>query len=385
MKPVRSRSPSAADRLSAPAILVLVAGLAGACAGGAPGATPEGAQPTVVGAARLEDQPSGTTVLLQAVSVVDSNVVWIGGHGGTWARTTDGGRTWSAARVPAADTLQFRDVHASSDRTAWLLAAGPADMSRIYRTDDAGASWTLQWTNPEEQGFYDCLDFWDGSRGIVYGDAIGGRLRVLVTDDGGAHWRPVEAAALPAAQPGEGGFAASGTCVETRAGGAAWIAAGNAALSRVFITRDYGRTWIVADAPVVSGEGSGLTSISMADDRTGTAFGGSLTIDDRLTDNVVRTTDGGLTWTAMPHVSFLGAVYGGTHIPGTGGRALLAVGPGGLAASANGASSWATVDARAWWGVGSAGPTATWIAGPDGRIARVRLGPPAPAPGSTED
>ena len=349
--------------------------LLGACALAAGCGAPAPDSPPPLGTARVEDQASGTSALLQAVSVVDSNVVWISGHEGTWARTTDGGRTWRAARVPAADTLQFRDVHALDARTAWLLAAGPADMSRIYRTDDAGAHWALQWTNPEPDGFYDCLDFWDARRGIVYGDAVGGRLRVLRTDDGGATWRRVPDDALPPALSGEGGFAASGTCVQTGPAGRAWIAAGNAPRARVFITTDYGASWTAADAPVVAGDASGLTSISMVDERTGTAFGGALTITDRRTDNVVRTTDGGRTWAPMPHLPFDGASYGGIHLPGTAGNGLLAVGPGGLAASTDGALSWTLVDSRAWWGIGSAGPTASWVAGPRGRSARVRFGP----------
>ena len=34
---------------------------------------------------------SGTTALLQAVSVVNGDTVWVSGHDGTYARTTDGG------------------------------------------------------------------------------------------------------------------------------------------------------------------------------------------------------------------------------------------------------------------------------------------------------
>lgn len=160
--------------------------------------------------AALVEQASGTLELLQAVSVVDRDVVWVSGHGGVYARTTDGGRTWVAASVPGADSLEFRDVHALDSHTAWLLAAGSGDRSRVYRTDDGGGSWTLQWTNPEPEGFYDCFDFWDGRRGVLYGDAVDGALRILITVDGGRSWQRVPASSLPAALPGEGGFAASG-------------------------------------------------------------------------------------------------------------------------------------------------------------------------------
>ncbi len=61
---------------------------------------------------RLIEQESGTRVLLQAISPVDEQVVWVSGHGGTFVRTTDGGLNWSARVVPGADTLQFRDVEA---------------------------------------------------------------------------------------------------------------------------------------------------------------------------------------------------------------------------------------------------------------------------------
>ena len=320
----------------------------------------------------VEDQSSGVTALLQAVSVVDSSVVWISGHDATVVRTLDGGRTW--VRIPVAgapDSLQFRDIHAFDARTAYILAAGPGDMSRIYRTNDGGTSWTLQWTNPEAAGFYDCFDFWSVDRGVLYGDAVDGELRILTTDDGGRSWRRVPADALPAAQPGEGGFAASGLCAQTRGGGRAWIAAGNAARARVFRTTDYGRTWTATEVPVVAGDASGLTSISMADDRVGVAFGGNLAVNDRVTENVALTTDGGVTWSAMPGLSINGAAYGGTHV-GDVRDVLLVVGPGGLSISRNAALGWTTVDARAWWGVDSEGAEASWIAGPNGRIARIR-------------
>jgi photosystem II stability/assembly factor-like uncharacterized protein len=354
--------------------------LLAACAGSGPSAAPPAGgppQPTpsqgTPSAAALEEQRSGTTKLLQAVSPLDANVVWVSGHGGTWLRTTDGGGTWAGGVVPGADSLEFRDVHAASATEAWLLSAGPGDRSRVYHTSDAGRSWQLQWTNQEPAGFYDCLSFWDGRRGIVYGDAVDGALRVLRTEDGGRSWRLVPSSALPAALAGEGGFAASGTCVATGAGGRAWIAAGNAARARVFRTSDYGATWSASDAPVGGGEGAGLTSISMVDENTGTAFGGNLAVRDVRTDNVVRTTDGGRSWTVLPHLSIAGAAYGGTHVPGTAGRTLVVVGPGGADVSFEGAQTWATIDSRPWWGIGSAGPTATWITGPEGRIARIRM------------
>jgi photosystem II stability/assembly factor-like uncharacterized protein len=315
------------------------------------------------------DVVPGTAELLQAVSVVTEDVIWASGHGATWVRTTDGGEHWDVGTVPGPDTLQLRDVYAADALTAWVLASGPGDLSRIYRTTDGGESWTLQWTNPEPEGFYDCLDFWDHRRGMAYGDAVDGELRILITEDGGEHWARVPAESLPEALPGEGGFAASGLCTQTGPGEKAWIAAGNTRRTRVFRTTDYGESWRVADVPVESGEGAGLTAISMVDGRRGFAFGGALSRTAERTRNVAATRDGGATWELLPLLSFPGAAYGGLAVPHTDGRTLVAVGPGGAAVSLDAGQSWTTIDDRAWWAVGSAGPGATWMAGPDGRLA----------------
>src|ERR1700739_4947467 len=54
----------------------------------------------------LTVQQSGTTNRLQAISPVNSRVVWASGLGGTYTVTTDGGKTWHAGVVSGAETLQ---------------------------------------------------------------------------------------------------------------------------------------------------------------------------------------------------------------------------------------------------------------------------------------
>ena len=96
----------------------------------------------------LSAQHSGTDARLQAVSAVDSSIAWVSGVNGTWLRTLDGGHSWEVGSVAGADSLEFRDVYAVSADTAYLLSAGTGDQSRIYRTTDGGASWSLQFVNP---------------------------------------------------------------------------------------------------------------------------------------------------------------------------------------------------------------------------------------------
>ncbi|MGB5661348.1 MAG: glycosyl hydrolase, partial [Thermoanaerobaculia bacterium] len=132
----------------------------------------------------LTPQDSGTLNRLQAVSAVNPRVVWVSGLGGTYAVTTDGGKTWRAGVVPGAETLQFRDVEGVNARVAYLMAAGPGTDSRIYKTEDGGTTWSPQFMNEEPDAFYDCFAFWNQKRGITFSDAVDGRFPVIRTTDG---------------------------------------------------------------------------------------------------------------------------------------------------------------------------------------------------------
>ncbi len=141
-----------------------------------------------VGSAQSEitvtPQQSGTTNRLQAISPVNDRVAWASGVGGTYAITRDGGATWTAAVVPGAEALEFRDVEAVTPKKAYLLAAGPADSSRIYKTEDGGQHWTLQFKNQDPNAFYDCFAFWNHRRALTMSDAVNGVFPVIRTSDG---------------------------------------------------------------------------------------------------------------------------------------------------------------------------------------------------------
>ena len=319
----------------------------------------------------LEDQASGTTARLQAVSVVSPQVVWVSGARGTYARTTDGGKTWRSAVVPGADSLEFRDVHAASADTAWLLSAGSGDRSRIYHTTDAGRTWVLQFTNTNAQAFFDCMSFWDARRGLAVSDAVNGEFIVIRTDDGGAHWAQVPGEILPPAKPGEGMFAASGTCLAVRRDSLAWFGTGAGRTARVVRTADGGRTWAAVETPIVHDTTTaGITSLVFFDSQNGLALGGDLAITDRATDNVAVTQDGGTSWALTGRPTFPGPVYGAAAVPV---RALwvVAVGPKGASWSADGGRSWRPLDSRSYWSVGFAPDATGWMVGPEGRITRV--------------
>ena len=319
----------------------------------------------------LSPQPSGTTAQLIGLDAVDDRIAWAAGSGGTWVRTTDGGETWATGVVAGAESLQFRDVHALDGRTAWVLSIGNGPDSRIYRTDDGGATWALQFQAADERAFYDCFDFWDARSGIAFSDSYDGEFPLIATVDGRT-WAPLPTDRLPGASEGEGSFAASGTCVVARGDSLAWFGTGAGAEARVFRTSDRGRSWDAVATPIAHGTATtGTASVAFLDDLRGAVMGGDVGEPAKPTESVAITEDGGRTWRLAGHPERPGAIYGGAFVPAAPTPTLVAVGPAGVAVSADFAATWMTVDTLEHWSVTFGAPGVGWAVGPDGRITRI--------------
>ena len=252
-------------------------------------------------------QISHTSENLRGVSAVSREVAWASGAHGTYLRTVDGGHTWTPVQVPGAGALDFRGVVAFSADDAFLMSAGPGELSRIYHTSDAGKHWQLQFTNQNPKGFFDSMAFWDAKHGVVVGDPIvdySGKLKfeVLLTEDG-ENWHAIPPEKLPLAMEGEGGFAASNTCLAILPGGTdsnLWFATGGKA-ARVFHSGDRGQSWEVFDTPIVHGlDSTGIFSIAFRDALHGVIAGGDYKRPNDDGPNLAFTEDGGKTWTLSP-------------------------------------------------------------------------------------
>ena len=117
-------------------------------------------------------QTSGTTESLRGVSVLNAKVVWASGTGGTWLHTSDAGATWQSGTVEGARDLDFRGVVAIDEDSAWLMSSGPGDKSRVYKISGGGLHWRLMFSNPDADGFFDAIRFWDSRHGIIVGDPV---------------------------------------------------------------------------------------------------------------------------------------------------------------------------------------------------------------------
>jgi photosystem II stability/assembly factor-like uncharacterized protein len=316
--------------------------------------------------AQWQPQTSGTQSDLRGLCVVNSSCVWVSGTRGAYARTTDGGKTWSVGAVPGAEKLDFRDVEAFGEAVAYLLSAGPGDASRIYKTVDGGKTWTMQFKSADPAAFLDALAFWDEKNGIALGDPVKGRFQLLVTADGGASWKPVASKVLPPALSGEGAFAASGTCLVTRGASDVWFATGGAKLARVFRSRDRGKSWEVSETPVVAGAASaGIFSIAFRDKEHGMIVGGDYRKPRAMGVNAAITADGGKTWKplrkGLPYCSAIAWTK----------NRWVAVGTSGSHVSVDNGATWKLLDRENYNSVAFASTGEGWAVGPKGRIARL--------------
>jgi photosystem II stability/assembly factor-like uncharacterized protein len=321
-------------------------------------------------------QASGTTARLRGLCVVDERVAWASGTGGTVLRTTDGGMTWERRPVAGVEALDFRDIEAFDERTACALSIGEGEQSRIYRTEDGGASWTLRHVNRDAAGFLDALAFWDARHGLALGDPVGGRFAILTTDDGGQTWTRIAPEGLPEALPGEGAFAASGTCLAVGGDRHAWFGTGG---GRVFRSADRGRTWTAHETPIRAGNGtSGVFSLAFRDARHGVAVGGDYKEPTIRTRTIALTSDGGLTWRLPSGEGPGGYRSAVAFLGGAGGMKLVAVGPTGADRSDDGGESWAKLGDTGFHAVSVVGSPSAWAVGEEGRIGRLDAGRVAP-------
>ena len=332
---------------------------------------------------KLTPQNSNTTQGLIAVSPVNSRVVWASGRGGTFVRTTDGGKTWTSGVVPGAEALQFRDVQGVSDKVAYLMSIGNNTTDfRIYKTTDGGANWTMQFQNQNPSAFYDCFAFWTPKRAIAHSDSVNGVFPDLRTTDG-TTWQDISAN-MPPALPGEASFAASGTCVSTQGRNNAWIATGGATSARILATRDGGNTWNAYDTPIVVSPSAGAFTVDFRDGWNGIVGGGDLDPADPNNARTAVSNDGGQTWTLTNAPPVTGAIFGLSYVSrgegdsarndegGDGHAVVITANSGGAAWTPDEGTTWFQLpNVTGYWAVAFASPRAGWLVGINGTILKI--------------
>jgi photosystem II stability/assembly factor-like uncharacterized protein len=240
--------------------------------------------------------------------ILNENTIWFlanyqGLGGGIYVyRSIDGGATFTYNETPIPGEGAQVDAF---DANIAVVSTSSGD---IFRTTDGGATWTEVYSY-ENVPFFNGLRVLNDDVAVAVGDGtVNGEMHFARSSDKGATWAEIEGidflgAAYGYTTYGNGAFN-NGESVWTPATSTSWDS------SFVFRSYDAGVTWegfkipvdIIATYP---------RSAGFSDDDNGL-------ISDRR-GNVVKSTDGGETWTATnnPDTSSSSWVNGIIHIPDT--------------------------------------------------------------------
>jgi photosystem II stability/assembly factor-like uncharacterized protein len=275
---------------------------------------------------------SGTTTSLMAVYFTNSNNGFaVGGEwgsGGLVLRTTDGGNTWTSTpsgTVCPLDGVAFADANIGT-------AVGDAGLSRgVVRTTNGGLSWTLLTDGPS------C------GTGVCFADAKHGTIvGCRGSSPSGLIWHTTDAGATWASQSSGTTKSLVGVCFSDSNKGSA------VGYGVVLQTTNGGVTWVDRSAGQVA-----LEAISFADTAVGTAVG--------QIGAILRTTDGGVTWNSQSRSAetAIYTYYGVSSISATisvavGGRSVgrsSAIPTYSILRTDNGGESWTSQPAGEWRGI----------------------------------
>jgi len=314
----------------------------------------------------INNQESGSTASLRGLSVVDENTAWASGANGTVLRTDNGGNSWQDVSVPGADSIDFRDIEGFTAEEAIILSAGSPGL--IYKTIDGGNIWRLVHEDKRPEIFFDAMDFWDRKSGIAFSDAIDGQVVIISTSDYGESWQSVSG---PEALPGEGGFAASGTCLTTAGDSLVWIALGTPK-SRVIYSINRGKTWDVFNTPMAQDvAGAGIFSLAFSSAEYGIAVGGNYLQPNDSTKVISYTENGGKTWLLLNNSGVNGYKSAVANIRDS--DNWLCAGPTGVNFSSDNGKNWRSIDTTAYHTVEILKSGTGWLSGLDGRIAKISI------------
>jgi hypothetical protein len=197
----------------------------------------------------------------RGLSVVDDNTIWVSGSRGTFARSTDGGKTFTYTQLKGYEKSDFRDIEAFDDKRAVMMSSGTP--AYILKTIDGGTNWKEVYKNTDSAYFLDAMDFWDEQRGIIVGDPINGHFVLLETNNGGENWQELDTTKTPRAIAGEAVFAASGTSLRCTNDSIVAFATGGSH-ARFFLSRNSANTWTIIHTNAIHGKPSqGIFSVAI--------------------------------------------------------------------------------------------------------------------------
>lgn len=263
---------------------------------------------------------SGVTTTLYQVEFLDNNTGYVVGASGVVLKTTDAGATWVTLPAPTAQAIYSIDIVSADNIFIGCSRTGTTTTGyskMVMKTTDGGATWVD--ISLADMGTTRGVDFLDANTGWACTQNSG---KVYYTTDGGATWSFSTTNSLIVPNfvlfvNNTTGFVTNnnnGDIYKTTDGGLTWVAktvdpepmyqvfvSGNTMLAfgkygNLHLSTDLGETW----SPL----GSTITRETLKKvyfkDNIGYAGGGSTNTAD-LSGFMLRSDDGGNTWSKLPY------------------------------------------------------------------------------------
>jgi photosystem II stability/assembly factor-like uncharacterized protein len=291
---------------------------------------------------------------ISAAKIVSTDhiAIWAAGSHGIVLRSVDDGASWNRVDIPGRPDLDFRGIVAFDENTAYLMASGEGQKSRIYKTTNGGTLWELQYTDLNKSFFLDSIACVSPTKCFALGDPLSGpsghaegqsdaRFLILQTSDG-RRWNPLPPQNLPTALPKEGAFAASNSNLLAISESELFVVTGGFA-ARVIHTVDAGKTWTASAAPIAADNASsGIFAIARAGENHFVVVGGDYTNPLVALRIAAASTDGTKSWTAalQQPTGYRSAVVVVSPGASPEAQALLTVGPTGADTSPDSGLHW---------------------------------------------
>ncbi|TCV10165.1 photosystem II stability/assembly factor-like uncharacterized protein [Sphingobacterium alimentarium] len=302
----------------------------------------------------------------RGMSTVGKNTVWLSGSNGTVGYSTNQGKTWTWVNPTGYEKFDFRDIQAFSNKEAVIINAGSPAV--VLRTTDAGKTWHKVYENSHPEIFLDDLAF-VGKQGYILGDPIDGVFQLLKSTNKGKNWKDISNDYFLIADSGEAAFAASGSSMKMFKD-KLYIGTGGKYAS-FFNYNPKGLKIDKYDVPIWSGQSStGIFAIDFYNENTGIVVGGNYLEDKNNQNNILLTSDAGITWT-KPNTSVLGYRSDVLYITES---TVLATGTSGTDISYDGGYNWKNISTLSFNTIAkSTDNKVIYLAGSKGNVFRVQL------------
>ncbi|MCF6213438.1 MAG: oxidoreductase [Flavobacteriaceae bacterium] len=305
----------------------------------------------------------------RAIEVLNDSTLWFANSAGQVGEITLSGRI---NFYTIADGLKnhFRAIGSSSKNLYALTIGSPARMYQFEKQNYTKPAMVV-YTENDPKAFYDALIFFDDKNGMAMGDPTETCLSIIKTNDSGKTWRKIPCINLPPSFDGEAAFAASNTNI-AHYGKSTWIATGGLK-SRLFYTKNKGKSWQVFNTPIIQGKPTtGIYTVAFYNAKIGIICGGDYTDKSAKKNNKAITSDGGKTWTVVANNKLPGYISCVQYVPQTKGKALVAVSTEGVYLSKDGGLQWEQISKQGFYSIRFVNKHRAFLGG-QGKLAVLKL------------